>query len=148
MRLITLQVFTMKNILILVLIIFCISCSTVKYKEVPVPIETTKIEYINKVYRDSIYVRDSTDRHTGEDGVVYQDRYKYIYKYLTRVDTIIKTDSIEVPVEIKTVEIKEVNKLKWYQSLFMTIGKISLLILIIYFGIKLKDKIKLIKGIK
>ena len=75
-------------------------------------------------------------------------KHKYIYKYLTRVDTIIKTDSIEVPVEIKTVEIKEVNKLKWYQSLFMTIGKISLLILIIYFGIKLKDKIKLIKGIK
>ena len=63
----------MKNILILVLIIFCISCSTVKYKEGPVPIETTKIEYVNKVYRDSIYVRDSTDRHTGEDGVVYQD---------------------------------------------------------------------------
>ena len=138
----------MKNILILILVIFCISCSTVKYKEVPVPIETTKIEYVNKVYRDSIYVRDSTDRHTGEDGVVYQDRYKYIYKYLTRVDTIIKTDSIEVPVEIKTVEIKEVNKLKWYQLLFMTIGKISLLILIIYFGIKLKDKIKLIKGVK
>ena len=138
----------MKNILILVLIIFCISCSTVKYKEVPVPIETTKIEYVNKVYRDSIYVRDSTDRHTGEDGVVYQDRYKYIYKYLTRVDTIIKTDSIEIPVEIKTVEIKEVNKLKWYQSLFMTIGKIALLIIVLWLMSKLKPIITLFNKIK
>ena len=89
----------MKDILFAILIIFCISCSTVKYKEVP--IETTKIEYINQLYRDSVFIHDSIDRYISGD-TVYQYKYKYIYKYLNRTDTLVKTDSIEVPVEIKT----------------------------------------------
>lgn len=136
----------MRNILFAILIIFCVSCSTVKYKEVP--IETTKIEYINQLYRDSIYIRDSIDRYVDTDGVVYQYKYKYIYKYFNRTDTIIKTDSIEVPIEVKTVEVKEVNVLKWYQLLFMTIGKIALLIVVLWLISKLKPIITLFNKIK
>nr|DAH01891.1 MAG TPA: hypothetical protein [Crassvirales sp.] len=61
---------------------------------------------------------------------MYQYKYKYIYKYLNRTDTIVKTDSIEVPVEVKTTEIKEVNKLKGYQSFLMCFGFGFILILL------------------
>lgn len=100
------------------------SCRTTKYVDVPVPVETVRTEYVNLLYKDSVFVRDSVDRYIQGD-TVYQYKYKYIYKYLNRTDTIIKTDSIEVPVEIKTTEIVEVNKIKWYQSLLMWIGVLS-----------------------
>ena len=49
---------------------------------------------------------------------------------------------------IKTVEVKEVNILKWYQSLFMTIGKIALLIIVLWLISKLKPIITLFNRIK
>lgn len=103
----------MKNILVIILLFICISCTTTKYVDKPVPVETISTEYINKLYKDSVFIHDSIDRYISGD-TVYQYKYKYIYKYLTRIDTIVETDSIEVPIEIKTVEIKEVNKIKWY----------------------------------
>lgn len=114
----------MKSFIIVVLLLICMSCRTTKYVDVPVPVETVRTEYVNLLYKDSVFVRDSVDRYIQGD-TVYQYKYKYIYKYLNRTDTIIKTDSIEVPVEIKTTKIVEVNKIKWYQSLLMWIGVLS-----------------------
>lgn len=122
----------MRGLLIALLAFICVSCSTTKYVDRPIPVETIKTEYINQLYRDSVFVHDSTDRYVKGD-TVYQYRYKYIYKYLNRTDTILKTDSIEVPVEI----INEVNNLKWYQSTLMWIGGLSLLILSFILGRKL-----------
>lgn len=126
----------MRGLLIALLVFICVSCSTTKYVDRPVPVEIVRTEYINQLYRDSIFVHDSIDRYVKGD-TVYQYKYKYIYKYLNRTDTILKTDSIEVPVEINTVEINEVNKLKWYQSTLMWIGGLALLILSFILGRKL-----------
>lgn len=125
----------MRNILYIILIFIFISCTTTKYVEVP--IETIKTEYIYNKSVDSIYIRDSVDRYISGD-TVYQYKYKYIYKYLNNTDTIIKTDTIEKPVEIITTEIKEVNKIKWYQSILMWIGGISLVIGAFVVGKKFK----------
>lgn len=132
----------MRSLLIAILIFICASCTTTKYVDRPVPVETVRTEYVNQLYRDSVFVHDSIDRYVSGD-TVYQYKYKYIYKYLNRTDTVVKTDSIQVPVEIKTTEIKEVvKKPKWYQTFFMHFGAISLLILIIFAGIKLNTTIK------
>lgn len=114
------------RVLILVMLLFiCVACKTpTKYIEVPVQVETVRTEYINKLYKDSIFVHDSIDRYISGD-TVYQLKYKYIYKYMNRTDTVHKTDSIQIPVEIKTTEVKvqEVEKpLKWYQSVLMYLG--------------------------
>lgn len=118
----------MRGLLVAILIFICAACATTKYVDKPVPIEVVKTEYVNQLYRDSIFIHDSINHYTQGD-TVYQYKYKYIYKYMNRIDTLVKTDSIEVPVEIKTVETKEVNKLKWYQSflIFLGIGCLAIL---------------------
>lgn len=109
--------------IILSLFLLC-ACSTTKYIDRPVPIETVRTEYINQIYKDSIFVHDSIDRYISGD-TVFQLKYKYIYKYLNHTDTIVCNDTIQVPVEVKTTKIVEVNKIKWYQSILMWLGGMS-----------------------
>lgn len=119
----------MRSLLIAILIFIVVSCTTTKYVDRPVLVETVRTEYVNQLYKDSIFVHDSIDRFISGD-TVYQYKYKYIYKYFNRTDTVVKTDSIEVPVEIKTTEVKEVNRIKGYQSFLMCFGFIFILILV------------------
>ena len=120
----------MRSLLIAILIFIVVSCTTTtKYVDRPVLVETVRTEYVNQLYKDSIFVHDSIDRFISGD-TVHQYKYKYIYKYFNRTDTVVKTDSIEVPVEIKTTEVKEVNRIKGYQSFLMCFGFVFILILI------------------
>lgn len=119
----------MRSLLIAILIFIVISCTTTKYVDRPVLVETVRTEYVNQLYKDSIFVHDSIDRFISGD-TVHQYKYKYIYKYFNRTDTVVKTDSIEVPVEIKTTEVKEVNRIKGYQSFLMCFGFVFILILV------------------
>lgn len=126
----------MKNLLIAVLLILS-SCTTTKYVDKPVIVETVRTEYVNQLYKDSVFIHDSIDRYIAGD-TVYLYKYKYVYKYLNRTDTILRTDSIEVPIEVKTIEVREVNKLRWYQSLLIWVGGLSLLYLSFSLGRKLR----------
>lgn len=119
----------MRSLLIAILIFIVVSCTTTKYVDRPVLVEAVRTEYVNQLYKDSIFVHDSIDRFISGD-TVYQYKYKYIYKYFNRTDTVVKTDSIEVPVEIKTTEVKEVNRIKGYQSFLMCFGFVFILILV------------------
>lgn len=119
----------MRSLLIAILVFIVVSCTTTKYVDRPVLVETVRTEYVNQLYKDSIFVHDSIDRFISGD-TVHQYKYKYIYKYFNRTDTVVKTDSIEVPVEIKTTEVKEVNRIKGYQSLLMCFGFVFILILV------------------
>lgn len=130
----------MRGLLIVILVFIFTSCTTTKYIDRPVPVETVRTEYINQLYRDSVFIHDSIDRYISGD-TVYQYKYKYIYKYLNRTDTLIKTDSIEVPVEIKVTEIKEVNKIRWYQSALMWLGGLFTIFLSFKLGKALRTKI-------
>lgn len=118
----------MRGLLVVILLFICVACSTTKYVDRPVPIETVRTEYVNQLYRDSTYIHDSIDRYISGD-TVYLYKYKYMYKYLNRTDTLVQTDTIEVPVKVVTTEIKEVNKIKWYQSILMGLGGILIVIL-------------------
>lgn len=119
----------MRSLLIAILIFIVVSCTTTKYVDRPVLVETVRTEYVNQLYKDSIFVHDSIDRFISGD-TVHQYKYKYIYKYFNRTDTVVKTDSIEVPVETKTTEVKEVNRIKGYQSFLMCFGFVFILILV------------------
>lgn len=75
-------------------------CRTTQY----VPVETIKTEYKTRdsIRHDSIYQRDSIyviDR--GDTVYTYKDRYLYKYLYLNRIDTVIKTDSIQIPYPVE-----------------------------------------------
>ena len=144
----------MKNLwLFILVIIVLISCRTVKYvdrtivdsTEIAVPIVNTKIEYRDKYLHDSIYIHDSVFTLIKGD-TVYISKNKETSHMINKADIVIKTDTISVPVEIiktKTVtktdtQIKEVNKLYWWQKSLMYLGLIVLISGIVFLIIKIK----------
>ena len=124
--------------LLLIVTLALTSCRTVKYidrtvvdsTEIAVPITNTKIEYRDRFLYDSIYVHDSIFTLIKND-TVYIENIKYRYKYVSNIDTIVKNDTI-TNTTIQEVEvIKEVNKLKWWQTALMALGILSLVYIII-----------------
>ena len=83
-----------------------------------VPVETVRTEYKTRdsIRFDSIYNQDSIYVFVKGD-TVYQYRYKYLYKYqyINRADTVIKTDSVQVPYPVE----KRLNR---WQSIKMELG--------------------------
>ena len=119
----------MRNIILALISCICIiGCKSVQY----VPVENTivKTEYKNSVSYDSIYFTDSVYIREKND-TVYIENIKYRYKYVSNIDTIVKNDTI-TNTTIQEVEvIKEVNKLKWWQTALMALGILSLVYIII-----------------
>ena len=119
----------MKNIILALISCIClIGCKSIQY----VPVENTivKTEYKNSVSYDSIYFTDSVYIREKND-TVYIENIKYRYKYVSNIDTIVKNDTI-TNTTIQEVEvIKEVNKLKWWQTALMALGILSLVYIII-----------------
>ena len=99
--------------MLLALAICFVSCRTQH-----VPVETVRTEYKTRdsIRFDSIYQRDSIYMLVKGD-TIYQYKYKYLYRYLTtnRTDTILKTDSIQIPYPVE-------RKLTKWQSLKMELG--------------------------
>ena len=81
------------------LVLLLASCTSTKY----VPVESVKHDsvYLNKIVKDSVYVKDSVLIVKGDTITEY--RYKYIYQYKDRTDTlyITKTDTIRVPYPVE-----------------------------------------------
>ena len=127
------------------------SCRTVKYidrtvvdsTEIAVPVTNTKIEYRDRFLYDSIYVHDSIFTLIKGD-TVYISNNKETNHLVNKTNTIVKTDTIKVPVEItKTVtkteiQIKEVNRLYWWQKGLIYLGLIVLISGIVFLIIKIK----------
>lgn len=87
-------------------------------------IESVKIDHV----RDTLIQRDSVFHYVKGDTVLIE-KWHYLQgtSNVVRVDTLIKTDSVQVPVEVvrETVQTVEVEKaLSWWQRCFITLGKI------------------------
>lgn len=121
----------------LIMLLLITGCKTQEIiKEVQIPVETIKTEYI--VNKDSVYVHDSVYTYIKEkNDTVYIEKYKEHIKYICETDTVIQNDTIPQIVEIKTTEYVEVEKkLHWYQKLFIFIGVLSIIGIIAYIGWK------------
>ena len=102
---------------ILILMSMLTSCSQ-KVRYVTQTVEVPKIqkEYVNRV--DSIYIKDVdsvfVDRYLKSDTqYIETTKIKYRDRYTLHTDTILKTDSIFVPVRYDNPDlISEINKLK------------------------------------
>lgn len=93
----------MKNLLYIILLMLAIcltSCRSIKY----VPVETVKTEYKTRdsIRFDSIYEHDSIFLFVNGD-TVYKEKYRYKYRYLTinKTDTVMKTDSVQIPYPVE-----------------------------------------------
>ena len=127
----------MRHVPLLIIIILLMSaicsCRSVRY----VPVETVRSDtvYLNRVKLDSVYVRDSVFVDKAGD-TIREWRYRYIYKYKDKADTlyIAKTDSVQVPYPVEVVEYKTPQWCWW------TIGGIALLL--VPYIVKLINKLK------
>lgn len=116
----------MKNLIYAIIImltsVICYSCQSVKY----VPVESVKCDsvYLNKIIKDSIYAKDSVLIVKGDTVTEY--RYKYIYQYKDRTDTlyVTKTDSVQVPYPVE----KELTR---WQKIRLNVGGWAIGIVII-----------------
>lgn len=83
-----------------------------------VPVEKIKTEYqyIDRLQYDSIYLKDSV-RYYMKGDTVFIDKYKYLYKYvyIDKVDSFVKTDSIDRPYPVE-------RKLSGWESAKMELG--------------------------
>ena len=103
--------------IILILMSMLTSCSQ-KVRYITQTVEVPKIqkEYVNRV--DSIYIKDIdsiyTDRYIKSDTVyIEKNRIKYRNRYAIHTDTLLKTDSIFIPVRYQDPAlIEEINKIK------------------------------------
>ena len=125
----------MKRLVFIMLAILMLSACKTSTKIVEVPIEVVKKEYIHDTKIDSVYIRDSVDRWQKGD-TLYITKWHTKFKYINKVDTIVKTDSIPkiVPVEKKV----EVNHIYWWQKLLMWLGGITIILLIIVITYRVK----------
>ena len=119
----------MRSLLIAILLFLCISCSTTKVVEVEVPVETVRTEDVNNIQYDSIHVIDSIDRFIKGD-TVFLYKYRDVFKYKYKTDTVVKVDSIQVPVRTTITKEVEVNKIKGYQYFLMYSGLAFILCLL------------------
>lgn len=130
----------MKSALIVIYsILILTACTSTKYVEVPV--ESIKTEYVNKIQYDSIYIHDSIDRYRSND-TVYYTTYRYIDKWHNRIDTVLKTDTVKIPVIQEVSTIKEVNKLTLLQKSFMYFGFIVFIFTLLYIILRVYGKFK------
>lgn len=129
-----------KLVFIVITILLFSACRTItKTIEVPVeiPVEVVKKEYIHDTKIDSIYIRDSIDRWQKGD-TLYITKWHTKFKYINKVDTIVKTDSI--PKIVPVMKEVEVNHIYWYQKLLMWLGGIAVILLIVVITYKIKKK--------
>lgn len=103
--------------IILILMSMLTSCShKVRYVTQTVEIPKIQKEYVNRV--DSIYIKDVdsvfVDRYLKSDTqYIETTKIKYRNRYAIHTDTLLKTDSIFVPVKYQDPTlIEEINKLK------------------------------------
>ena len=103
--------------IILILMSMLTSCShKVRYVTQTVEIPKIQKEYVNRV--DSIYIKDVdsvyTDRYIKSDTVyIEKNKIKYRDRYAIHTDTILRTDSVFVPVKYQdSTLIEEINKIK------------------------------------
>ena len=103
--------------IILILLSMLTSCShKVRYITQTVEVPKIQKEYVNRV--DSIYIKDVdsvfVDRYLKSDTqYIETTKIKYRNRYALHTDTLLKTDSIFVPVRYDNPELlSEINKIK------------------------------------
>ncbi len=103
--------------IILILMSMLTSCShKVRYITETVEVPKIQKEYVNRV--DSIYIKDVdsvfVDRYLKSDTqYIETTKIKYRNRYAIHTDTLLKTDSIFIPVKYQDPTlIEEINKLK------------------------------------
>lgn len=105
-------------LLLAAILLLTVGCSRVQY--VPIREVEHRIEYRDSVRYDSVHVADSTYLRVSPD-TVYQYRLRTEYRYLFRHrrDTILRRDTVQVPVPVE-------RKLSRWEQAKMDFGGVAI----------------------
>ena len=83
----------MKYLLIgvIVFVLASIGCTTTKYVEIP--IDKVRIEYRDRIHKDTFFTKDSVLLAIKGD-TVFKEKYVYSYKVKELRDTVVKIDTL------------------------------------------------------
>ena len=126
----------MKNLAVIFLLLVLCSCRTVKQTDTLYIERTDTIERM-RLRVDSIHVKDSVVTFLKGD-TIFKEKWHTAYRDRLRVDTVerIKTDTVY---QTRTeTELKEVNRLYWWQKALMWIGAVAGFLILIIAGLKAK----------
>ena len=137
--------------LILCLVLLLDGCRGTKTitERVEVPVVVTQEHHTESVkvdhVRDTLIQRDSVYYYVKGDTVRIE-KWHYLQgtTNVVRVDTLIKVDSVQVPVvtERLVTQIEKVEKpLKWWQKGLMWAGGIGILLLVFFITVKIRTKV-------
>lgn len=104
----------MRGLLIAVLMLLVMSCTTQRIVEVPVERVRTDSVYLTKLQRDTLVERDSVVMQIVGD-TVYRTHVKYVYKTRLLRDTVLKqrTDTITKVVTVEKERKRTVGDYAW-----------------------------------
>lgn len=134
---------TVGFVVCIILTILLASCKHIEY----VPVEVVKTEYKTKVdsfiQKDSIFIKDSVFIHSKGDTIWYEKwhtQFKDRIVFETLRDTVIKVDSVQVPVPIERKPTKWEQICMDYGKLMMggTIVTVIMIIVIVIWWIRRK----------
>jgi len=117
------KIITIAGMIFLFLAILLTSCKTTEY----IPIESVRVEYKDRHYRDSIYLYDSVFIKEKGD-TVWLTRWRTEYKNRLIRDSIIICDSIQVPYPVE-------RSLSRWEQFKMDTGGIAIGSLLIVVGV-------------
>lgn len=119
-------------------------------ERIEVPVITTQEHTIEKVRvehtRDTLIQRDSVYHYIKGDTTIIE-RWHYLQStgQLIKVDTLIKVDSVQVPVEVVreklVTEVKEVPRpFSWWQKTLMIIGCSAMIAVLLLISYKIRKR--------
>lgn len=117
-------------------------------ERVEVPVVVTQEHHTESVrvdiVRDTIHQRDSIYHYIKGDTTIIERWHYYTNNNLqTRVDTLLKIDSVQVPVITERVvtKVQQVEKpLRWWQKAFIALGGLCLILLSLFIAYKVGQK--------
>lgn len=117
-------------------------------ERVEVPVVVTEQHHTESVrvdiVRDTIHQRDSIYHYIKGDTTIIERWHYYTNNNLqTRVDTLIKVDSVQVPVVTERVvtKVQQVEKpLRWWQRAFIALGGLCLILISLFVAYKVGQK--------
>ena len=112
-----------KATIIALSIIFLMSGICSCTRKIYVPVQSVKIEYKDRLQRDSIYMLDSV-RIVQRNDTIFMERWRTEFKYRNLRDSIFINDTLRIPYPVK--EIEYINRLNWFQQ--FSVWAISILL--------------------
>lgn len=100
-------------------------------QEIPVVVhDRDSIVSVQHIHtHDTLMVRDSVYHYfKGDTMIIERWHNMQAINHYAKTDTLWREKQVEVPVTIKETEVREVNKLHWWQKLLMWCGGIALLL--------------------